>query len=65
MLQTLAPELGEAAPGARRSSRIFAGVIRMGAERTAGMINFADVVARASVDSIAAVRAIGATLDRL
>jgi fatty-acyl-CoA synthase len=49
MLRELAPELDRAEPGRLEAGRLPAlrTVIRMGAERTAGMLNFADIAARA------------------
>ena len=45
MLRSLAPELGECAPGRLRAARLpqLAAVIRMGQERSPGMLNFAEV----------------------
>ena len=49
MLRELAPELDRAEPGRLEAGRLPAlrTVIRMGAERTAGMLNFADIAGRA------------------
>jgi len=47
MIRTLAPELDDCAPGALRAAKLphLRFVIRMGAERTAGMLNFDDLMA--------------------
>jgi len=53
MLQTLAPELATATPGALAAKRLpsLEIVIRMGSDKTAGMLNFSDVLARgAAID---------------
>jgi fatty-acyl-CoA synthase len=65
MLQTLAPELAQCAPGALVSQRLphLKTVIRMGDEATPGMFNLADIIARGDAVGVAAVRAIGATLS--
>jgi len=49
MLRELAPELDRAEPGRLEAGRLpaLSTVIRMGAERTAGMLNFADIAGRA------------------
>jgi fatty-acyl-CoA synthase len=64
MLQTLAPELATCAPGALKSATLphLRTVIRMGAEKTPGMLNFAEVLALADAESVAEARRIGATL---
>ncbi|MBU9556071.1 AMP-binding protein [Burkholderia multivorans] len=65
MLQTIAPELADAAPGALRAARVpsLRTVVSMGDVAPPGMFRFADVIARgrATVDS-AALDALGATL---
>ncbi|CAJ0738190.1 AMP-binding protein [Ralstonia mannitolilytica] len=60
MLQTLAPELATAQPGALQSAKLPAlrWVIRMGEASTPGMINFADVIARGKNVSVDALDAI-------
>jgi fatty-acyl-CoA synthase len=65
MLQTLAPELAQAEPGRLQARALPAlrSVIRMGAERTPGMFNLDDVLARADAESVAEARRIGAALD--
>ncbi|WP_199026729.1 AMP-binding protein [Ralstonia sp. ASV6] len=69
MLQTLAPELASAQPGALNAAKLPAlrWVIRMGEAVTPGMINFADVIARGVDDkggvSVDALDAITATLS--
>ena len=66
MLQRLAPELATCAPGALKAARMPAleMVIRLGAEHTLGMLNYADVLAsgRTRVDP-AALDALGAGLS--
>lgn len=57
MLQALAPELANAAPGQLRASRLpqLQFVVRMGDERTPGMLNYADLLvapAAAGLDSL-------------
>jgi fatty-acyl-CoA synthase len=49
MLRELAPELDRAEPGRLEAGRLpaLSTVIRMGTERTAGMLNFADIAGRA------------------
>ncbi|MBU9419259.1 AMP-binding protein [Burkholderia multivorans] len=65
MLQTIAPELANAAPGELRAARVpsLRTVVSMGDVAPPGMFRFADVIARgrASVDSVA-LDALGATL---
>ncbi|WP_261544044.1 AMP-binding protein [Burkholderia multivorans] len=65
MLQTIAPELANAAPGELRATRVpsLRTVVSMGDVAPPGMFRFADVIARgrATVDS-AALDALGATL---
>ncbi|KWF65755.1 AMP-binding protein [Burkholderia multivorans] len=65
MLQTIAPELANAAPGELRAARVpsLRTVVSMGDVAPPGMFRFADVIARgrATVDS-AALDALGATL---
>ncbi|HDR9847832.1 TPA: AMP-binding protein [Burkholderia multivorans] len=65
MLQTIAPELANAAPGELRAARVTSlrTVVSMGDVAPPGMFRFADVIARgrATVDS-AALDALGATL---
>ena len=65
MLQTLAPELAHCAPGELRAAKLphLRLVIRMGEERSPGMLNFGDVLAMADEASRARVRAIDAGLD--
>ena len=64
MLQTLAPELAQCAPGRLASARLpqLTTVIRMGDEATPGMFNLAAVLASADAESRAEVRRIGAAL---
>lgn len=66
MLQRLAPELATCTPGALKSNRLpsLQMVIRLGDERTPGMLNYADVLAQghANVD-VAALDALGAGLS--
>jgi len=64
MLRDLAPELEASAPGELHAAKLphLRLVVRMGAERSAGMLNFEDVPARATGESIARAREIGAAL---
>jgi fatty-acyl-CoA synthase len=64
-LLTLAPELDKAAPGALRSARLprLEIVIRLGTDKTAGALNFADVAAPASEDQLAALASLEKTLQ--
>jgi fatty-acyl-CoA synthase len=66
MLQTLAPELAGAKPGELGAAKLphLRLVIRMGAEKTPGMLNFGDVLARGDeADAREAVAMIEDTLD--
>jgi fatty-acyl-CoA synthase len=66
MLQTLAPELAGAKPGELRAAKLphLRLVIRMGAEKTSGMLDFGDVLARGDdADAREAVAMIEDTLD--
>jgi fatty-acyl-CoA synthase len=65
MLQTLAPELATCEPGQLRASRLpsLEVVIRMGGERTPGMLNYDEVVARGDAAGTAGLDALGAALD--
>jgi fatty-acyl-CoA synthase len=65
MLQALAPELADAAPGALRSARLPALrlVVRTGEARTPGMLNFAEVGPRATEADRARLAGFAATLD--
>jgi fatty-acyl-CoA synthase len=67
MLQTLAPELTQAAPGALHAAKLphLRCVIRMGEEHTPGMFNFSDVLRLAHSRTVVQVRAIAHTLDRM
>ncbi len=64
MLLALAPELERCEPGRLRSARLphLSTVIRMGDERSPGMFNLPEVIARADAASIAQARRIGAGL---
>jgi len=64
-LRALAPELGGAAPGRLEAARLpeLKIVIRLGAERTAGAFNFADVASPASPARLAELAALGQTLQ--
>ncbi len=73
MLQTLAPELADCAPGDLQALRLphLRCVIRMESrpdqrlqQQTAGMFNWRDVLAMANAESTAEARRIGSTLDR-
>src|ERR1700722_13268813 len=64
-LRAVAPELDRATPGALKAARLpqLEIVIRLGAEKTAGALNFADVAKPASKDQLEALAALGATLQ--
>jgi fatty-acyl-CoA synthase len=64
-LRALAPELDGATPGALKAARLpqLEIVIRLGEEKTAGALNFADVAKPASKDQLEALAALGATLQ--
>ncbi len=65
MLHTLAPELDACVPGQLKSARLpsLEMVVRMGSERTAGMLNYNEVLARGRERlDVAALDAIGRTL---
>jgi len=66
MLRQLAPELARSEPGGLRADALphLRHVIRMGDERSPGMLNFADVLALADEAGVAAARAGSAALDR-
>jgi len=65
ILQSLAPELFSSAPGALEAAKLPAlrTVIRMGAEKTAGMYNFGDVAGMASDADVARLAAVKASLQ--
>ena len=66
MLQTLAPELATCEPGALKAERLpqLQFVIRLGAERTPGMLNYDDVLRGAGADvDEAALDAVSGALD--
>src|ERR1700722_3052038 len=64
-LRALAPELDEAAPGRLKAARLprLEIVIRLGDEKTAGALNFADVAAPASKAQLAELAALEKTLQ--
>jgi fatty-acyl-CoA synthase len=64
-LRALAPELDGAAPGRLDAARLpeLKIVIRLGSEKTAGALNFADVAAPASPARLAELAALGQTLQ--
>ena len=64
-LRALAPELDEAAPGRLKAARLprLEIVIRLGDEKTAGALNFADVAAAASKAQLAELAALEKTLQ--
>jgi len=66
MLQTLAPELATCEPGRLRAAKLpqLEFVIRMGDEKTPGMLNLAEVQALATPQGVAQARAASAELDR-
>ncbi|MCB9931569.1 MAG: AMP-binding protein [Alphaproteobacteria bacterium] len=65
MVQTLAPELETCAPGALKAAKLphLRAVIRVGEDKTPGMLNFGDVVASGRDTPAATLDAITATLD--
>jgi fatty-acyl-CoA synthase len=65
MLRTLAPELEHCEPGRLQAARLpqLEFVIRMGEERTPGMLNYADVLERGQDVGAAALEARSAALD--
>ena len=65
MLQTLAPELAEAEPGKLQSAKLphLRTVIRMGEDRSPGMVNFGAVAGMAGPAALKMVDDIGATLE--
>ena len=64
MLRTLAPELAQCEPGRLSSARLphLRFVIRMGDERSPGMLNLPELLARADAAGVAEARRIGAGL---
>ncbi|WP_454725391.1 MULTISPECIES: AMP-binding protein [Cupriavidus] len=66
MLQTLAPELATSEPGHLQAARLPAlrWVIRMGAERTPGMLNYDALLAHGTHAITGELDTISATLDR-
>ena len=64
MLQTLAPELADCAPGNLKSEKLphLTTLIRLGTDKTAGFYNFDDVTARADDAAVARLDSIQATL---
>jgi fatty-acyl-CoA synthase len=65
MLQTLLPELENNEPGNIQSKKLplLTSIIRMGDERTKGMFNFSDIVAKSNPNLLELVSEIGATLS--
>ena len=65
MIIDLAPELKQAKPGALRSARLpeLETVIRMGDERTPGMMNFSELMSAPQPQERAALQALGETLQ--
>ena len=65
LLQTLAPELAQCAPGQLHSARLphLRCVIRMGDEPTPGMFNLRVLMAAGDATAVASARAVGDTLD--
>ncbi|MFM2400406.1 MAG: hypothetical protein RL341_2563 [Pseudomonadota bacterium] len=65
MLQTLAPELVRATPGALAAAKLphLKILIRLGDEKTAGMLNFSEVLALADAALIKQARKIGDSLS--
>jgi fatty-acyl-CoA synthase len=66
MLQTLAPELATNPPGMLYAAKLphLRCLVRMGAEHTPGMLNFADVLAQSDAAGVAQARHLGQQLDR-
>ena len=64
-LRALAPEIDAAAPGALSAARLpqLETVIRLGVEKTAGMLNFADVAAPATGAQLSDLAALGRRLQ--
>ena len=65
MLADLAPELADCEPGALEAARLpsLNWVIRMGAQRSAGMLNFDDLLATPSREELAELAVRGETLQ--
>ena len=65
MLQSLAPELANAAPGELQAKRLpnLRFVIRLGTDKTAGMFNFDDIIALADDEHAESLRDTAAGLD--
>ena len=65
MIVDLAPELAASAPGRLEAARLptLRWVVRLGADKTPGMANFDDLLAPPSPVYLAALQALGATLD--
>ncbi len=65
MLQELAPELAHSKPGKLAAAALpsLTLVIRLGDERTAGMLNFDALLGEASKDELARLESLGATLQ--
>jgi fatty-acyl-CoA synthase len=65
MVQTLAPELETCAPGNLQSAKLphLRAVIRVGEDKTPGMLNFGDVVESGRDTPVSQLDAITATLD--
>ena len=65
MVQTLAPELETCAPGNLQAAKLphLRAVIRVGTEKTPGMLNFGDVVESGRDTPVSALDEITATLD--
>jgi len=64
-LRALAPEIDAATPGALSAAKLpqLRTVIRLGAEKTAGMLNFADVAAPANGAQLSALATLGERLQ--
>ena len=65
MIADLAPELASSAPGRLEAARLpsLRWVVRLGADRTPGMANFADFTTAPSPAELSALQALGGTLD--
>ncbi len=65
MVQDVVPEVRDAAPSQLRSEKLpqLRHVIRLGSERTSGMLNFDDLMAEPSADQLAQLATLGAALQ--
>lgn len=65
MVQDVVPEVREAAPSQLRSSKLpqLRHVIRLGGDKTRGMLNLDDLLAQPGADQLARLASLGATLQ--